>query len=66
MKPYRLTNERFWRFKLDLDKLIEYYKEKYSVKKDRDWGRYETEYKNRLSTAVEVTKRWRRTEFMLQ
>ncbi len=52
MKSYRLTNERFWRFKLDLDKLIEYYKEKYSVKTSRDWGKYEREYRNRVMTAV--------------
>lgn len=52
METYRLTNERFWRFKLDLDKLIEYYKEKYSVKNDRDWKGYETEYRNRLNVAA--------------
>ena len=52
MKPYRLTNERFWRFKLDLDKLIEYYRGKYSVKTERDWEKYEREYRNRMVTAV--------------
>lgn len=52
MKTYQLTNERFWRFKLDLDKLIEYYKEKYSVKTERNWGEYEKEYKNRLNAAA--------------
>jgi transposase len=52
METYRLTNERFWRFKLDLGKLIEYYKEKYSVKSVRDWKGYETEYRDRLNTAA--------------
>jgi hypothetical protein len=37
MKSYRLTNKRFWRFKPDLNKLTEYYKEKYSVKSGTDW-----------------------------
>ena len=53
MESYRLTNKRFWRFKLDLNKLIEYYKEKYSVKNNRNWVEYETLYKDRLSTAAE-------------
>ena len=53
MKSYRLTNERFCRFKLDLDKLIEYYREKYSVKTERDWEKYEREYRNRVTTAVQ-------------
>jgi transposase len=52
MKSYRLTNERFWRFKLDLNKLIEYYKEKYSMKKDRNWANYEKEYRKRIVIAV--------------
>jgi len=52
METYRLTNERFRRFKLDLDKLIEYYKEKYSVKSVRDWKGYETEYRGRLNAAA--------------
>jgi len=53
MKLYRLTNERFWRFKLDLNKLIEYYKEKYSVNNKTDWKDYEVAYKNRLVAAAE-------------
>lgn len=53
MNSYRLTNKRFSRFKLDLDKLIEYYKEKYSVSNSRDWKKYEADYKNRLSEAAE-------------
>lgn len=36
MESYRLTNKRFWRFKLDLNDLIKYYKEKYSVKTEMD------------------------------
>lgn len=56
MQSYRLTNRNFFRFKLDLDKLIGYYKEKYSVKNERDWILYEKEYRNRLETAVKEIK----------
>jgi transposase len=52
MKLYRLTNERFWRFKLDLNKLVEYYKEKYSATTERNWTRYEKDYRKRMITAV--------------
>lgn len=52
MEPYRLTNVRFSRFKLDLDSLVEHYKKKYSVRDNRDWKGYETEYKDRLNTAA--------------
>lgn len=52
MESYRLTNKRFWRFKLDLNDLIKYYKEKYSVKTEMDWAGYEKEYKKRLDTAL--------------
>lgn len=52
MKSYRLTNERFWKFKLDIGKLTNYYKERYSVKSSTDWKDYEITYKNRLSIAT--------------
>lgn len=56
MQSYRLTNRSFDRFKLNLNKLIEYYKEKYSVDKERNWKQYEKEYKKRLETAVKEIK----------
>ena len=49
---YRITNKRFWRFKLDLNNLIRYYKEKYSIKTERNWAEYERDYRNRLEAAV--------------
>lgn len=41
---------------MDLNRLIEYYKEKYSVSKERDWKRYEEEYRKRLETAAREIK----------
>ncbi len=37
---------------MDLNKLIEYYKAKYSVKNDRNWREYERDYRNRMIIAV--------------
>ncbi len=56
MLSYRLTNRNFWKFKLDLNNVIKYYKEKYSVNKERDWKLYEKEYRRRLETAVKEIK----------
>ena len=49
---HRITNTRFARFKLDLNNLVKYYKEKYSVKTERNWPEYERDYRKRLETAV--------------
>jgi transposase len=49
---HSLTNMGFWRFKLDLNELIKYYKEKYPVKTAIDWAGYEKEYKKRLDVAL--------------
>lgn len=56
MLSYMLTNRNFWRFKLDLNNLIKYYKEKYSVNRERNWCLYEKEYRCRLETAVKEIK----------
>ncbi len=58
MESYRLTNRNFGRFKLDLSKLIEYYKEKYSAKNGREWAKYEKEYSGRLETAAREISRY--------
>ena len=47
-----ITNNQFDNFKKDLDKLVELYKEKYSIDKKRDWQEYEKGYSERLRIAA--------------
>lgn len=47
-----ITNNQFEKFRKDFDNLVNYYKGKYHVEKQRDWSEYEKEYSNRLKVAV--------------
>ncbi len=53
---YRITNNKFDRFKKDFNNLVEYYRRDYAVESKKDWAQYEKEYAERIKTALRELK----------